>query len=750
MATVFVAEQDAEPREIALKILRAELLSDKTFAKRFEREAKAAARVQHPNSVTIFDAGVEGDVSYIAMELLRGDDLYALLERHGALSPRAAATIVAEVCDALAVAHGLGIVHRDLKPENIMVVRDPSTSEADGPVSVALPAGARVKVLDFGIAKLLDKQGDTPGAPGNRLESQTGYTAVTRVGTLIGTPAYMSPEQCALQQVDTRSDIYTCGLLLFQMVSGRLPFDGPTPLHIATKHLHEDAPALRSFVPDAHPTLEAIIRKTLAKRPSDRHATAKALAVALRRLLPELPDQPYAALDDEDSAATPLVIEDSITSVHGELLPSLATPPSEVMIASAKTMVADGIAAPPPSVVVRDGDVPRRPGAMAPRPAAGSSPVAAPPEEVTSTFEDPDSTEVPSGPTALKITAPPATALQREASSPAGAPRPASPQRDAPRPASPARDSRPQMAAARDSRPQIAAARDSRPQVPAARDSRPRAPAIPAPQTPPLDGNEPATKQIAAPTVRPERADTDAPATPTTQYVPGVEAEPEDLASTLVRPQPSEVAAEVRESHPPQRQTTMQSPASLPALDRPSRVAVMSTAAAPAPHVREPGGVQTLVSGQAAAAASVIAPVPTSVPAEARGATSRDASLPLKNAPYTAPGPVASQAPARAAPSMPVASVILSPAVTGPSAASAPGGAAVPEARPSASGPTFGMPPPQAVAPPPQAVTPPPQAVTPPPHAGPTVSRALLLGVLIGVVSSALLFGLAYAVLLAK
>ncbi len=205
--------------------------------------------MQHPCSVTILEAGVDGDLSFIAMELLRGDDLYALLERHGALSPRTAATIVIEVCEALAVAHGLGIVHRDLKPENIMIVRDPSAGP-DGPESVPLPAGARVKVLDFGIAKLLDNQVEGPRPQPGRLESPTQMTAMTRAGTLIGTPAYMSPEQCAQQPVDTRSDIYTCGLLLFQMVSGRLPFDGPSPLHIATKHIHEDPPPLRSLVPE--------------------------------------------------------------------------------------------------------------------------------------------------------------------------------------------------------------------------------------------------------------------------------------------------------------------------------------------------------------------------------------------------------------------------------------------------------------------------------------------------------------------
>ncbi len=623
MATVFVAEQDAEPREIALKILRAELHADKTFARRFEREAKAAARVQHPNSVTILDAGVEGDVSYIAMELLHGDDLFTLLDRHGAVSPRAAATIVAEICDALVVAHGLGIVHRDLKPENIMIVRDPAGAGADGSASVPLPRGARVKVLDFGIAKLLDKQtgGPAPRPGGSRLESETGYTAMTRVGTLIGTPAYMSPEQCALQPVDTRSDIYTCGLLLFQMVSGRLPFDGPTPLHIATKHLHEEAPPLSSFVPGADARLEAIIQKTLAKRPADRHSTARALAAALRKLIPELPDEAYPGLGrDVDPDATPILTEDSITSVNEDVLSSMKPEPPSERMASMKTMVADGLAAPPPSVVVRGEELRPKPLAVLarhPGPAAG------------------------------------------------------------------------------------------RPAV------------VPAPEAP-------VRSDAAAPHTG--RNDTDpAPATPTVQITPDVEveAEPEDLASTLIRATPGEMPSDGRDSFTPfmagNRQPTMQSAAALPSPDRPSRTSMVDLAPAPAAAAaRPPAGVQTLVSGQAAAAASVmISPAQPSVILSPSVAS--PAIVPL--------------APPPAAP--------LGSPPTGPA------GGPVPQPRLHGShGPTFGIPGPSASLAAPNAA-PPPDAV-PGTLAGPMVSRALLLGVLIGVLGSAILFALAYAVFLTK
>ncbi|MBK8258298.1 MAG: serine/threonine protein kinase [Polyangiaceae bacterium] len=384
MATVFVAEQDAEPHEVALKILRAELTKDKTFAKRFEREARAAARVKHPASVSIFDSGMDGPLSYIAMELLRGDDLYTLLERHGVLSPRAAATILIEVCEALAVAHGLGIVHRDLKPENIMIVREPSAAEDGAPPSATpLPPGAQVKVLDFGIAKLLDKTAERPPPVGDRLDPPSALTAVTRAGTLIGTPAYMSPEQCALAAVDTRSDIYTCGVLLFQMLTGQLPFDGPTPLHIATKHIHESPPPLRSIIADADPRLETIVSKALAKKPAERYPTARHLTAALRKLLPDLPDVAYTL------APPPVRDLDEVTTDSYSVEVPVSVAP--LGMTSAKTLVADGVAAPPPSVLVRDPNLPVR------RPLAVLARHPQSPEQAPSIGDDATEVETPKG-----------------------------------------------------------------------------------------------------------------------------------------------------------------------------------------------------------------------------------------------------------------------------------------------------------------------------------------------------------------
>ncbi len=339
MATVFVAEQPGEPREVALKIMNEDLNADRTFVKRFQREAKAASRVQHPNSVAIIDYGVADGVSYIAMELLDGDDLYALLEREGAITQGRAARILGEVCDALMVAHELGIVHRDLKPENIMLVSDPSH-----------PNGERVKVLDFGIAKLLAPDTSAPIDP--RADPNS---AVTRAGTFIGTPAYMSPEQCALLPVDTRADIYTCGVLLFQLVTGRLPFEGQTPLHTATLHIHEPAPRPSQIAPQIDPRLEAIILKALAKKPTERHQTARHLASALRKILPDIPDIRVGA----GRPGAPSKRPSKVAAGRGNTSVSAsAPPPADAPMESAKTVVAPMNQVNLPPAVVRSGGEP--------------------------------------------------------------------------------------------------------------------------------------------------------------------------------------------------------------------------------------------------------------------------------------------------------------------------------------------------------------------------------------------------------
>ena len=293
MASVYRGSQEAEPRDVAIKVMHPQLAKDEAFVKRFRREAKAASRLNHPNSVHILEYGVDEELLYIVMELLTGRDLFEVLVVERRIAEARAARILIQALDALTVAHEQGVVHRDLKPENIMVMRDGDE-----------PFLERVKVLDFGIAKILDRDHSTD-APASSLAS----SALTTVGVVVGTPEYMSPEQCRGEPVDARSDIYACGVLLFQLLTGRTPFSGDSPVQVAMMHLRENPPMPSSLVPNIHPALEAVLLMALNKWPAQRQPSARALAAELQRLLPELsttplrPTQkPLLALSDEPSA----------------------------------------------------------------------------------------------------------------------------------------------------------------------------------------------------------------------------------------------------------------------------------------------------------------------------------------------------------------------------------------------------------------------------------------------------------------
>jgi serine/threonine-protein kinase len=206
------------------------------------------------------------------MELLFGDDLSARIKQRGAVTQDAAIAIVVQVCKALEHAHQQGVVHRDIKPENIMVCRQPDS-----------PAREIVKVLDFGTAKIFDAKA--------QIELQSDSTSVraqlTRVGSLVGTPAYMSPEQGRAEAVDARSDIYSVGVLLFELLCGRTPFLGETPLQIVARHVHEAPPAPSSLV--AIPReLERIVLRCLEKSPAHRPQSASELAALLETALPNV------------------------------------------------------------------------------------------------------------------------------------------------------------------------------------------------------------------------------------------------------------------------------------------------------------------------------------------------------------------------------------------------------------------------------------------------------------------------------
>jgi tRNA A-37 threonylcarbamoyl transferase component Bud32 len=274
MAAVYRGEQDAEPREVAVKVMHAHLASDTTILKRFRREARASSVLDHPNVVRIVDFGVEGALAYIAMELLVGHDLFDVLMQERRLPQVRAVRIVREVARALAAAHERGIIHRDLKPENVMLVPSPSA-----------PGGDLVKVLDFGIAKVLEQEHDI-------LSTHTGLTSV---GSVVGTPSYMSPEQCQGLVIDARSDLYACGILLYQLVCGRPPFMDDDAVAVMIAHVREVPLPPSQRVPGLSPEVERVILKALAKGPKERHQNAAELEADLSAVLASLEGGTVAA-----------------------------------------------------------------------------------------------------------------------------------------------------------------------------------------------------------------------------------------------------------------------------------------------------------------------------------------------------------------------------------------------------------------------------------------------------------------------
>jgi eukaryotic-like serine/threonine-protein kinase len=371
MASVYRAVQVQEPRDVAVKVMHPHLIGDPTFVGRFRREAKAASQIQHPNTVQILDFGVDDRVLYIAMELLGGQDLFETLVVERRLGERRAVRILVQICDALIAAHEKGIVHRDLKPENIMLL----------PPDPADPTVQRVKVLDFGIAKILERDA-APASDGGEPNSMAN-SVLTTVGMVVGTPAYMSPEQCRGEIIDARSDIYACGILLYQLVAGRLPFTGDNAMDLAVKHVRSEPPPIHAVIPTVNRELERVILTALGKWPAQRQASAIVLKEQLEAILPELTDGVGLVAEAAMPLSEPGVLRRALQEqLDGDSVTTLRTSPTAASEPDiAKTLTSEKALAPLDATVPAGPlhllDEPATRPFHAPRPAAGAPAYAA-------------------------------------------------------------------------------------------------------------------------------------------------------------------------------------------------------------------------------------------------------------------------------------------------------------------------------------------------------------------------------------
>ncbi len=270
MARVYLAHDSVLDREVALKVLREQYADDEGFVERFRREARNAASLNHPNIVQVYDQGRDDDGTYyIAMEYVPGGTLKDRMAKEGPLAPREAAGIASRVAEALGVAHGRGIVHRDIKPQNVL-----------------LSASGEAKVADFGIARAASSK------------------TMTETNLILGTAAYMSPEQVRGEPVGPASDLYSLGVVLYEMLTGRLPYEADDPIATAMKHINDPAPHPREVNPAVSEEVDALVVKLLAKQPEDRYASAAGLAEDLKRARDGLP-QPAVGLVDRTTARIP-------------------------------------------------------------------------------------------------------------------------------------------------------------------------------------------------------------------------------------------------------------------------------------------------------------------------------------------------------------------------------------------------------------------------------------------------------------
>ncbi|HEY8313014.1 MAG TPA: Stk1 family PASTA domain-containing Ser/Thr kinase [Candidatus Baltobacteraceae bacterium] len=268
MATVYCGTDTLLRRRVAIKVLRPQYASDEEFVRRFYQEAESAAKLSHPNIVNTYDVGREDDTYFIVMELVDGPSLAEIIAADGRLPEPVAIDYAAQICNGLAYAHRQGLLHRDIKPANILVTKDDV-----------------VKLSDFGIARAVSQQ----------------TMAMTKPGLVMGSVFYLSPEQAQGHKLHETSDLYSVGIVLYQMLTGKLPYSGESPVTVALKHISDPVPTIDTEQLGVSPALAAIVNKLLQKRPEHRFASASEVASALR----EARERPsHAAYDTMDDAPT--------------------------------------------------------------------------------------------------------------------------------------------------------------------------------------------------------------------------------------------------------------------------------------------------------------------------------------------------------------------------------------------------------------------------------------------------------------
>ncbi|WP_227766922.1 Stk1 family PASTA domain-containing Ser/Thr kinase [Zhaonella formicivorans] len=267
MAVVYKGKDKLLNRAVTIKVLREQFVSEEDFIKRFRREAQAVASLSHPNIVSIYDVGHEEDFHYLVMEYVEGQNLKEIIQKRAPVEPLEAIDYLIQIMDALEHAHDNKVVHRDIKPHNILVTK-----------------GGKVKVTDFGIAQAISS------------------ATVTYTGTMVGSVQYISPEQAKGEVTGVQADIYSAGVVLYELLTGRLPFEGDTAIGIALKHIQSDFVPPSELVTGIPPALERIVLKAMAKEPEMRYQSAREMRAALEKvrfsLAGELPTQVLPAIED--------------------------------------------------------------------------------------------------------------------------------------------------------------------------------------------------------------------------------------------------------------------------------------------------------------------------------------------------------------------------------------------------------------------------------------------------------------------